>query len=420
MQYKEALNKLYSMHQFSVKLGLDNIRNFLTYLGNPEKELKAFHVAGSNGKGSTASFMASILSEAGYKTGLYTSPHFVKFNERVKINGVMIPDDFIADFISRYNDYIDKYTPTFFEITTALAFIYFKEMNVDYCVIETGLGGRLDATNVIDPVASIITTIFLEHTHILGNSFKEIAFEKGGIIKNNTPVFTGILNHDAEEEITKICKERIAPIFSLNDSVNFYSDSSSLNYNKQTLTLYTTPLAGKYQLNNSLLAVYALLRTIGIEEKHLIAGINNVKTNTGIEGRYEIYNEEPQVIFDASHNPDGIKVFMEEFKKERNNYDNTSVIFGVMKDKNILDMMESMKGEFDNYYCSTIEFERAAGIDDIINIGKELEIEFKGIEEPSVFIKNFIKSENKSSCLIVLGSIYLVGAIKEKLHSKKA
>ena len=203
MDVETSLQKLFSLHTFGIKLGLENTINFLAHLGNPQKQLKTIHVAGSNGKGSTSSFIASILQETEYKTGLYTSPHFVKFNERIVINGRQIDDEYIAGFVSENEKYIDDNQLTFFEVTTAMAFKYFLEEETDICVIETGLGGRLDATNVLNSLAVVITTISLEHTNVLGNTLSEIATEKSAIIKNGVNVFTGKLKDEAFEVINQ-------------------------------------------------------------------------------------------------------------------------------------------------------------------------------------------------------------------------
>jgi len=197
MDLKSALEKLYSLHTFGIKLGLENIQKFLSTLDNPQSKLKTIHIAGSNGKGSTAAFIASILMEYGYKVGLYTSPHFIRFNERIQINNVQIPDEYLANFITESEDYIDEHKLTFFEVTTAIAFKYFAENDVDFAVIETGLGGRLDATNVLDPLAVVITSISLEHTNILGDTIRKIAFEKAAIIKKHIHVFVGKLPMEA-------------------------------------------------------------------------------------------------------------------------------------------------------------------------------------------------------------------------------
>jgi dihydrofolate synthase/folylpolyglutamate synthase len=201
MDFERVLNKLFALHTFGVKLGLENIKVFLEHLGNPQSQLKAFHIAGSNGKGSTSAFTASILMECGFQTGLYTSPHFVKFYERIVINGEQISDQAVANFFEKHEEFIDKHKLTFFEVTTAMAFQYFKDSKVDYAVIETGLGGRLDATNVFNAVGVIITSISLEHTNILGKTLREITKEKAAIIKNHNKVFTGKLPEDAKKVV---------------------------------------------------------------------------------------------------------------------------------------------------------------------------------------------------------------------------
>ena len=201
MNIEKTLAKLYNLQIFGMKFGLENIRKFLQVLGNPQNNLKCFHIAGSNGKGSTASFIASILQTAGFKTGLYTSPHFVRFNERIRINGEEIDDEYIASFYDKHELFINENKLTFFEVTTALAFTYFSEKKVNYAVIETGLGGRLDATNVLKPLAVVLTSISLEHTQHLGNTIEKIATEKAAIIKPKTKVFLGILPGKADEII---------------------------------------------------------------------------------------------------------------------------------------------------------------------------------------------------------------------------
>ena len=213
MTIEQALTKLFALHTFGMKLGLDNIKNFLDHIGNPQDRLKVIHIAGSNGKGSTAAFLSSILQELGNKVGLYTSPHFVRYNERIKINGIEIPDVYVAGFVEKYDKFIEEHKLTFFEVTTAIAFQYFSDENVDYAVVETGLGGRLDATNVLNPLAVVITSISLEHTHILGDTIEKIAGEKAGIIKPGVPVFTGLLLPEALKIIEDTCQKLMAVSF---------------------------------------------------------------------------------------------------------------------------------------------------------------------------------------------------------------
>ena len=230
MNLEEALQKLFSLHQFGIKLGLDNIKKLLGYLGNPERKLDAIHIAGSNGKGSTASFISSILQEAGFKVGLYTSPHLIIFNERIRINREMISDDYILDFMNSIDLYIDNNSPTFFELTTALAFKYFSEQEVDFAVIETGLGGRLDATNVLNPMVSVITTISEEHTSILGTDLTSIAHEKGGIIKRSKDVVLGMLEQDPKSALINKAKELHSRYYLLEEYIDYFDESILFDY----------------------------------------------------------------------------------------------------------------------------------------------------------------------------------------------
>lgn len=419
MNIQEALKKLYSFHQFNIKLGLDNIIHMLEYLGNPHDKFQTIHIAGSNGKGSTSSFAASILQESGYKTGLYTSPHLVRFNERVRINGVEIPDEFITGFMNDMTDYIDKYNPTFFEITTAIAFKYFAENKIDIGVIETGLGGRLDATNTIKPLASIITSISLEHTNILGKTIEEIAGEKAGIIKNKIPVFTGQLDETAYNVFSNKAKEKAAQLYKFSEYAEFKSDFVKIKSESFDYNIYKTPLAGKHQLKNSALAVFCLYKTFGISSSKIInAGIKNVVKNSGIQCRYEVYNESPKVIFDAAHNLEGVKIFLEEFNNEYKFYKKNYLIYGAMNDKEIKPILNELKNYFDKIYFTTINYERAFKIEELEQAGKEQNINYERLTEPANFVTKFI-SLQKDESLVILGSIYLLGEIKSMLSDKK-
>ena len=215
MGNRKILDYLYSLESSKIKLGLENIQNLLNKIGNPERNLKCIHVAGTNGKGSVCAMLFCILREAGCKIGLYTSPHLKKFNERIRVNEHFIMDREIVDYFLKIKPHIT--TQSFFEITTAMAFLYFKEKNVDFAVLETGLGGRLDATNVVIPLVSVITNIEIEHTDLLGNTIEKIAFEKAGIIKNKVPVVAGAIGK-ALGVIKKVAKERNAPLFSVKKS----------------------------------------------------------------------------------------------------------------------------------------------------------------------------------------------------------
>jgi len=414
MNLESSLKKLFSLHNFGIKLGLDNIIAFINHLGNPQKKLKCIHIAGSNGKGSTASFIASILQEYGFNVGLYTSPHFVKFNERIVINGEEISDQYISDFINQNEKYIDERQLTFFEVTTAMAFTYFNEMNPDYCVIETGLGGRLDATNVLNPLAVVITSISLEHTNVLGNTIEQIAAEKAAIINNSSKVFIGNLTKEAISIFEKKCKETSSTLFKLNDFTSDDEEEVNLNIDKLLLNL-NPPINGKYQKYNSALAALTIAKTFSLSdaEKYLI-GIANVTENTGLRGRYEYFHRNPTVIFDSAHNPEGLENFLIEFKKEYLVYKKRILIFGAMRDKSILEMLKMCTEYFDEILISDINYERAAKATEIKLLCDELKITSKIIEDPTTFIEQF-SSLQTNDCLVVLGSMYLLGEIKRRL-----
>jgi dihydrofolate synthase / folylpolyglutamate synthase len=415
MNIELALEKLFSLHTFGIKLGLDNITRFLEYLGNPQKKLKTFHIAGSNGKGSTASFIASILMEFGYKVGLYTSPHFVRFNERIQINKLFIPDDYLAKFVTDYNDYIDENKLTFFEVTTAIAFKYFHEQKTDYAVIETGLGGRLDATNVLNPLAALVTSISLEHTAILGSTIKEIAGEKAGIIKNNSQVFTGRLPVDAEMVIEDKCKETNSKLYKLEDYVNIKGNGLELYTEEIELDDWSIPLKGQYQKFNAALAGLAISKVLLKDDLKIISrGIRNVVKNTNLQARFEYYSQKPDIIFDSAHNPEGIENFVSEFKKETGKYSKRVLLFGVMKDKSIKGMLSNLSSYFDEIHVTQVKIERSSKIEELECIAGELKIEVIPEPDPAEFVKKF-KEESPDSCLVVLGSMYLVGEIKSVL-----
>lgn len=419
MDIKSALIKIYAMHQFTIKLGLERIENLLDHLDNPHKNFNSFHIAGSNGKGSTASFLASILMEAGFRVGLYTSPHFVRFNERIRVNGQEIEDSYIADFVGSLEKYIDKYEPTFFEVTTALAFKYFSEADLDFAVIETGLGGRLDATNVIKPLASIITSISLEHTHILGDTIEKIAVEKAGIIKSNSVVLSGLMHEDAEDIISAKALGNGCQHIKAHDFLLLEEQSIIVNLRNKNFRLYDTPLKGYHQLVNSALALKAVNEVTGIDDSEIISmGINRVLTNSGIQGRYEILNFKPAIIYDSAHNPDGVKTFIAEFSKEYKNYSECNLIFGAMRDKNISEMLKLLNPYFGKIYVTQVNIERAATIDEIIEQIPEFQEKMIPLTNPGDFVNKFY-SEEVRKCLVILGSMYLLGEIKSKIINKK-
>ncbi|MBN2572648.1 MAG: bifunctional folylpolyglutamate synthase/dihydrofolate synthase [Ignavibacteriales bacterium] len=418
MEIERALEKIFALHSFGVKLGLENINKLLNFLNNPQNNFKSIHIAGSNGKGSTASFIASILMEMGYKVGLYTSPHLVEFNERIRINGNKIPNEYVAKFISSVDSLIDEKQITFFEVTTALAFSYFSDEKIDYAVIETGLGGRLDATNTINPLSCVFTTISHEHTNILGEELWKIAEEKAGIIKKDSKVFFGILPEEAENVIREKIRYFGNEFYSLKENIDDYPDYVKLHLTKFNYNLYKTPLVGRHQLFNCSLAILVLDKIFDIKTDSAISqGIKNVIKNTGIQARYETYSENPKIIFDAAHNLEGVESFIAEFEKEYSRYKETNLIFSTLQDKNIFEMFKRLNPYFTKAYVTTLENERAYKIDEIYNICKEIRDDVQKLESPSDFIVQ-AKCSNGNKCIVILGSIYLLGQIKKELMNK--
>jgi len=412
MDTASYLKKLFALHNFGVKLGLDNTIQFLGYLGNPQKLLKTIHIAGSNGKGSTASFIASILQESDYKTGLYTSPHFIKFNERVVINGIQVSDEFISDFISEHEAYINEHPLTFFEVTTALALKYFSEQDVDLCVIETGLGGRLDATNVLSPLAVVITSISYEHTNILGEELEQIAAEKTAIIKPGTKVFTGKLPAEAERVVQDKCEKEKCEIFRITDFVDEKENKLSLMNKLISFDEIEIPVKGNYQKYNAYLAALVVSNLFpNMTYEQIINGIENAVKNTGLQGRYEYFHKSPTIIFDAAHNPEGIENFISEFKNEYDNYRKRVLLFGAMQDKAIGTMLKELNTCFDEIHITEIDYERSAKVDVINTECQKLGIDVVIENKPVEFVTSFLNKEPRE-CLVVLGSIYLLGNIK--------
>lgn len=410
--YKKALDKLFSLHTFGIKLGLDNIIGFLNYIGNPQHSLRTIHIAGSNGKGSTAAFVASILQECNYKVGLYTSPHFVKFNERISIDGLQIDDNYIVSFISKHEKYIDEFKLTFFEVTTALAFQFFSDKKVDYAVIETGLGGRLDATNALKPLACVITSISLEHTNVLGKTIESIAYEKGEIIKPGSKVFIGKLPIEAEKMIEAKCLQTGTQLFKIEDYTQEKGDLVELYTEEVELIDWVIPLKGNYQKYNAALAGLVVTKIIALDDQEVIKkGIKNVIINTGIQGRYEYFHRNPTVLFDSAHNPEGVKAFANEFNKEAQKYEKKLLLFGVMKDKAISDMLSTLIPIFDEILVTRVNDERSASIEEITRIAQDLGTKVQVCKNAPDCVNEFVKG-NWRNCLVVLGSMYLIGEIK--------
>ena len=339
------LEELYNLQRLGIKVGLDHTNELLKAIGNPHEKLKLIHIAGTNGKGSTCSILSSILIEHGFKVGLYTSPHLKKFNERIQINGHQIPDDYIASFFNDNRKIIKSIESTFFETTTAMAFDYFHKESVDYAIIETGLGGRLDSTNVISPIVCGISSISMDHTDILGDTIEKIAMEKAGIIKNNIPILTFEQQEKVLRIISQVSKEKRSPLNIVRDE-----DIDIIRSDKHgTLFSYLNfkinlPLIGRHQVKNCSLAI-AISQTV-LGESLAISKVNNAVFKTKWKGRLEILNKSKNLFYDVGHNYEGITAMI---KAIFSMHPDKKLIglFAIKSDKNIDKICELIKENFE-------------------------------------------------------------------------
>tara|TARA_X000000368_G_scaffold203993_1_gene160983 strand:+ start:532 stop:1722 length:1191 start_codon:yes stop_codon:yes gene_type:complete len=379
------------------KKDLTNINKLSKYLNNPHNSFKSVHIAGTNGKGSTAHMIASILQEGKYKVGLYTSPHLIDFRERIKINGVMIEKDFIVDFINENINFFNDNNFSFFEMTVGLAFEYFKMKSVDIAVIETGMGGRLDSTNIIFPEVSVITNISYDHVQFLGNSIEDIAREKAGIIKSGIPVVIGEKQNDIVNIFINKAEEKKSRIFFAEDfDVNEYECELKGSYQNKNIK---TAIAAIELLNNS---------EISINEKNIKDGLNKIIQNTGIRGRWEIIGNKPLIICDIAHNIDALSIVINDLKLINSN--KIHFVLGFVNDKN-LDSIVDLFPESSNYYFARPNIER--GLDEL-----ELQELFNnnnriGKSYPSVAqaFKSAIKQSNLDDVIYVGGSTFVVSEV---------
>jgi len=320
------------------KKDLTNIKAFCNVLEEPQNDYPSIHVAGTNGKGSTSHMIASVLQAAGYKVGLYTSPHLKDFRERIRVNGHPIEKAAVIEFIETHRSFLEEQQLSFFELTVGMAFDYFSKQKVDIAVIEVGLGGRLDSTNILNPLVSVITNIGLDHTQFLGETLKEIAFEKGGIIKKETPLVIGEYQDEVIEVFENLASAHDAPVYIAEHRV------------KES---YSTDLLGTYQQKNINTAVQSLQllsqMDFEISDHQIRDGLKNIIRNTGLKGRWQILGEHPKIICDTAHNREGLILVMSQLTKEI--FENLHLVLGVVNDKDLENILELMPKEAKYYFC---------------------------------------------------------------------
>jgi len=346
LNYQETVNWMFAklpMYQrqgtTAFKKDLTNIVALSEHLGFPEKKFKSIHVAGTNGKGSTSHMIASVLQEAGNKVGLYTSPHLKDFRERIRINGTLIPEKDVIEFVTNNKAFLEDQGLSFFEMTVGMAFDYFAKQQVDIAIIEVGLGGRLDSTNIVTPSVSVITNIGFDHTQFLGDKLSEIAYEKAGIIKPGIPVVIG----EKQIEIIQVFQD----IATKNNTSLFFAEDLIDDDD------YATDLLGNYQNKNVKTAVQTLhlldKNEFNIFDKEIRIGLQNVVKNTGLKGRWQILNFEPKVVCDTAHNEEGLKIVMNQIENEK--FQNLHIVLGVVNDKNLDKIVPLFPKNAIYYFC---------------------------------------------------------------------
>ena len=416
MNYSESISFLYAQlpvfHREGAKAykpGLGNIEALCKLMGNPEHSFKSLHIAGTNGKGSSSHFMASILQEHAYKVGLYTSPHLHSFTERIKINGIQVAEEWVADFVTNHQNLIEKVRPSFFEWTVIMAFTYFKEQQVDYAIIETGLGGRLDSTNIISPLASLITNISFDHQDLLGDTLEKIASEKAGIIKSLIPVTISEKQPETSDVFLAKASNVNAPLQFASDVINAVDFTfTSPTWGEMKVN---SPYKGHYQQKNirGVLAWCEQIQSIiPLEAAKIKSGIEKTRVNTGLQGRWEILGESPKIIADTGHNKSGITEIMQQIKQE--GFDHLTIILGMVADKDIDSVLTLFPTEASYYFCQANN-PRAITALELQKLAAAKCLQGKVIPSVNEAIALAKLNSKPSDGILICGSTYLVGEI---------
>lgn len=420
MNYQETIEYLYNITPLfqnvgkaAYKEGLDNTLKLDAFFEHPHKKFKTIHIAGTNGKGSCSHTIAAILQSAGYKTGLYTSPHLVDFSERIRVNGNPIEKDFVVKFVEENKHFFEPLHPSFFELTTSMAFLYFAHKEVDVAVIEVGLGGRLDCTNVIHPDLSIITNISFDHTQFLGHTLSAIASEKAGIIKENTPVIIGEYNSETREVFENKARQMNANIIFAEDSKLIteavHTDDGHFIYQSSLIDNLYGELGGNYQLKNTntILNSIIKLKDLGykINEQNIREGFKNVCQLTGLMGRWQKLEDNPTIICDTGHNIGGIGYITEQLSKMK--YDKLHIVIGMVNDKDINGVI-SLLPENAVYYFTQASVKRALPAEEIKKIGNSHGLKgeaYKNVKEALYAAK---QNASEKDMIFVGGSTFIV------------
>ncbi|MCV6628830.1 MAG: bifunctional folylpolyglutamate synthase/dihydrofolate synthase [Flavobacteriaceae bacterium] len=399
MNYQETITWLYGQLPTYQKIGgaamkakLTGVRKLLLELGNPEEQWSCIHVAGTNGKGSSSHMLASVLQEAGYKVGLYTSPHLKDFRERIRVNGSCIGEEEVVQFVARHSAYFEDAKPSFFEMTVGMAFWYFAAQEVDIAVVEVGLGGRLDSTNVLSPEVCLITNIGLDHQDMLGDTLAEIAMEKAGIIKDGVAVVVSEYQEAVADIFQSVAKEK-------NANLIFATEVD-----------YKTDLLGDYQRRNiaGVVATLRALKRFEIGEEALKQGLGSVVANTGLQGRWQRLSIAPKTICDTAHNAEGLSVVMQQLEKVEK--ENLHLVFGVVKEKRLSPILALLPKEAVYYFCAPSIF-RAMDARELQAQALEFGLEGRVFASVADAYQAAREAANEEDCIYIGGSTFVVAEI---------
>ena len=432
MNYAETIDYLYNklpmfsrMGSAAFKKDLTNIRTLCERLGNPQTKFKTIHVGGTNGKGSVSHMLAAVLQTAGYKTGLYTSPHLYDFRERIKVNGKMAEEDFVVDFTEKIQPLIEEIEPSFFEITVAMAFDYFAQQQVDVAVIEVGLGGRLDSTNIITPVVSVITNIGWDHTNMLGNSLQEIAGEKAGIIKQHVPVVIGETREETRPVFEAKAQQMNAPVLFAEEQYKAISHEwegghlflKVTNREESKVESFELDLPGIYQQKNLCTVLTALdvlkKNSFSISDEQTAIGSKKTKELTGLKGRWEVIHQNPTIVLEVAHNKEGMEQMLQHLQNIR--YKKLHLIIGMVKDKDATTILKLLPKDA-NYYFTQAHIPRALNATELRQKAMTFALEGNVVEDVNTALPQALQKAGADDLIIVCGSIFLVAEVDRSLN----
>ncbi|SEU08724.1 dihydrofolate synthase / folylpolyglutamate synthase [Salinibacillus kushneri] len=425
MKYDEAIEWIQQRSKFGIKPGLERMKWFMEKLDHPEQKIRSIHIAGTNGKGSTLSFLRHLLEAHHFSVGSFTSPYLIHFNERISVNGVPIKDKELVMLVKKIKPLCEELEqtefgpPTEFEVITAMAFVYFAEQSLDYVLLETGLGGRLDSTNIVEPIASIITNIGLDHTRILGNTYEQIASEKAGIIKQGVPVTTAVQHHGSFQVIKDKAVEKSAPIYQLGNDFHIMNQKPSqeegemftFKFEQQSFSDLKINMKGYHQIQNAALALHTFL---------LMSQMNQIKPKenvirTGLQktrwpGRFEVVSKNPLVIIDGAHNKEGVISLIETLKRSYPHH-KKRLLFSMMKDKNVSEVIQLLDQYFDGIVFTSFEFERASGAEQLFSQsrhpGKEIHMNWKEA------VQYELSHMDSNEIFVISGSLYFISKVRQ-------